>query len=131
MLIISESTIDIHNRCFFLNSKLFFLSAFFAKFLLCFSIITNFPKAITTKRPENNLSCLHGIRALTLFYVILLHQYYANVKYYITSKVHNVLIFYVTDYFLSRDFLKNYFFPNKYNDTFWNFRKSVFAKGEI
>lgn len=47
----------------------------FTKILLCFSITSNFQKIMNTKTTETTLSCLHGIRALSLFYVILSHQF--------------------------------------------------------
>ncbi|GBO16226.1 hypothetical protein AVEN_275729-1, partial [Araneus ventricosus] len=50
-----------------------------AQFFLCFSFISNFKRLINTETVEtksNTLSCLHGIRFLTMSWIILGHTYF-------------------------------------------------------
>lgn len=61
------------------------------KGLMCFSVLTNFPRTISPETSTDSIACLYGIRALTLFYVILLHQYYSVVKYFISSHAGRIL----------------------------------------
>lgn len=58
------------------------------KALLCFAFTTNFPKLISTKRTEGALSCLDGIRVLTIFYIILGHSYAVKYIVFVQSKVY-------------------------------------------
>ncbi|KAF6032486.1 hypothetical protein EB796_009205 [Bugula neritina] len=43
------------------------------EFLMCFSLYTNGYKLLSTKQPPGSLKCLHGIRFLSLTWVILGH----------------------------------------------------------
>ncbi|GFY69563.1 nose resistant to fluoxetine protein 6 [Trichonephila inaurata madagascariensis] len=45
------------------------------RIILSFSIISNFKQLISTKTSESNLSSLHGIRFLSLIWVVLCHSY--------------------------------------------------------
>ncbi|XP_071955722.1 nose resistant to fluoxetine protein 6-like [Antedon mediterranea] len=45
------------------------------KFLLCFSLLTNGRKILNTKQGEGSISCLNGIRVISLTWVILGHSY--------------------------------------------------------
>jgi len=51
---------------------MFFLGAL-GEFLMCFSLYTNGYKLLSTKQPPGSLKCLHGIRFLSLTWVILGH----------------------------------------------------------
>lgn len=42
---------------------------------MCFSAIENGRKVLSTKAIPSDLSCLHGIRALSATWIILLHTY--------------------------------------------------------
>ena len=47
-----------------------------------FSLVRNVPKLLNTTRTARNVSCLHGIRTLSMMWIILGHcyVYYAMVK---------------------------------------------------
>ena len=49
--------------------------SFCVKISQCFSIYKNFKKIFHVSNDENQLSCLHGIRVLSLAWVILGHSY--------------------------------------------------------
>ncbi|KAF8782074.1 Nose resistant to fluoxetine protein 6 like protein [Argiope bruennichi] len=46
------------------------------RILLSFSVITNFQKLTSTKTSSDSFSCLHGIRFLTITWVVLAHTYF-------------------------------------------------------
>ncbi|XP_014779796.1 nose resistant to fluoxetine protein 6 [Octopus bimaculoides] len=50
--------------------------------LLCFSIYTNGKKLLKTEQAEGTLSCIHGIRFLSLTWVILGHTYVFGIPAY-------------------------------------------------
>lgn len=45
------------------------------KILMSFSIYTNGKKILTTDQPKGSLTCIHGIRFLSMTWVILGHSY--------------------------------------------------------
>ena len=45
-----------------------------AKILLCFSLYTNGGKILSTGQPPGAITCLHGIRFLSMTWVILGHS---------------------------------------------------------
>ncbi|KAF6020538.1 hypothetical protein EB796_021152 [Bugula neritina] len=51
---------------------MYFLGAL-GEFLMCFSLYTNGYKLLSTKQPPGSLKCLHGIRFLSMTWVILGH----------------------------------------------------------
>uniref|UniRef100_A0A0N5AGU8 NRF domain-containing protein n=1 Tax=Syphacia muris TaxID=451379 RepID=A0A0N5AGU8_9BILA len=53
----------------------------FIKFLLAFSIYTNGKNVLRTERSSKQIHCLHGIRVMSMFWIILGHSYY----YMVTS----------------------------------------------
>ena len=49
------------------------LTGLAAKILLCFSVYTNGGKILSTEQPPGAITCLHGIRFLSMTWVILGH----------------------------------------------------------
>ncbi|GFU40128.1 nose resistant to fluoxetine protein 6, partial [Nephila pilipes] len=45
------------------------------KIILSFSMISNFKQLVSTKTSKDNLSSLHGIRFLSLTWMVLCHSY--------------------------------------------------------
>lgn len=58
----------------FIGLHLSFLG-FLVQFLACFSLYNNFPKIMVTKQPASAITCLHGMRVLSISWVILGHTY--------------------------------------------------------
>jgi hypothetical protein len=58
-----------------LYSACFHISGTFAKVLISFSAITNGQKILTVGNIKKDISCLHGIRVLSMWWVILGHSY--------------------------------------------------------
>lgn len=52
-----------------------FLTGWFEQFLLCFSIYKNASKLFKTDLPKGSLSSVHGIRFISMTWVILGHTY--------------------------------------------------------
>ena len=50
------------------------LTGLAAKILLCFSLYTNGGKILSTEQPPGAITCLHGIRFLSMTWVILGHS---------------------------------------------------------
>ncbi|GFT13897.1 nose resistant to fluoxetine protein 6, partial [Nephila pilipes] len=46
------------------------------RFLSCFSMITNFKRLASTKTSSNSLKCLHGLRFLSITWVVMGHCYF-------------------------------------------------------
>ncbi|CAD5115612.1 DgyrCDS4568 [Dimorphilus gyrociliatus] len=46
-----------------------------AKFFICFSFKTNANNVLNTQHSKNSIQCLHGIRAITIMWVVLGHTY--------------------------------------------------------
>ncbi|XP_076346880.1 nose resistant to fluoxetine protein 6-like isoform X2 [Tachypleus tridentatus] len=58
-----------------LNNKSSWMEGNQAKFLMCFSVYTNGARILDTTPGKGQLNCLHGIRFLTMSWVILGHTY--------------------------------------------------------
>ena len=52
----------------------FAVSGLAVRILLCFSLYTNGRKIISTEQPPGAITCLHGIRFLSMTWVILGHS---------------------------------------------------------
>ena len=50
-----------------------FFSDALGEFLMCFSLYTNGYKILSTKQPPGALTCLNGIRFISMLWVILGH----------------------------------------------------------
>jgi hypothetical protein len=51
------------------------ISGILGKLLLSFSVYTNAPKILNTSQPKGTLTCVNGIRFLSMTWVILGHTY--------------------------------------------------------
>lgn len=49
--------------------------SFLARFFTCFSLYTNIPKLLNAKSTAGSITCIHGIRFLSLTWVVLGHTY--------------------------------------------------------
>jgi len=55
------------------NSTVVYISGTFGKFLLCFSFYTNGVKLLSATKSSESLGCVHGIRFISMTWVILGH----------------------------------------------------------
>lgn len=45
------------------------------KLLKCFSVYTNIPRVLAARRSPGNIDCLHGIRFISMSWIILGHTF--------------------------------------------------------
>uniref|UniRef100_A0A914ULF1 Nose resistant-to-fluoxetine protein N-terminal domain-containing protein n=1 Tax=Plectus sambesii TaxID=2011161 RepID=A0A914ULF1_9BILA len=58
------------------NSEIYETQSWFVKVLLAFSVYTNGKNILRAKKGPNQVHCLHGMRVLSMFWIILGHTYY-------------------------------------------------------
>ncbi|KAL4220888.1 hypothetical protein ACF0H5_019154 [Mactra antiquata] len=62
------------------------------QFLVCFSLYTNMPKILSAKSSPGSVTCIHGIRFLSLTWVVLGHTYnYGIISHQDTFTIKNLL----------------------------------------
>lgn len=69
-----------------------FLPGLKVRIFQCFSLTRNFPKLMNTDVSEKSIGCLHGVRVLTILWIILGHEYFLHAVSLTASKVYIFLI---------------------------------------